>query len=73
MTECNLCGTKFTEAPFTIVTPEYRIEDVCGNCMNLYAWGVTGDDPDALEALLKKMEAHGSTSLQVLGESAEVE
>ena len=71
MTECDLCGVKFSEAPFTIRSPSYTIENVCGNCMNLYAWGVTGDDPDALEALLKKMEAHGSTSLLVLGEREE--
>ena len=58
--KCDLCGVGFPEAPFTIRSPDYTIENVCGNCMNLYAWGVTGDDEHALEVLLEKMEAHGS-------------
>ena len=35
--KCDLCKQEIKGAPFTIVNPEYRIENVCGECMNLYA------------------------------------
>jgi len=39
--KCDLCGEEIQGGPFTIVcvNPHYRIEHVCGDCMNLYAWG----------------------------------
>ena len=37
MTKCSLCTIEFEGAPFTIINPSVRIEDVCGDCLNLYA------------------------------------
>lgn len=34
--KCDICNEEIIGAPFTIVTPWYRIENVCGECMNLY-------------------------------------
>lgn len=33
---CDLCEEEIENAPFTIVTPEYEIPNVCGECMNLF-------------------------------------
>ena len=47
--KCDLCDQDITSAPFTIVTHKYRIENVCGECMNLYA-------NHDFDALWKRME-----------------
>lgn len=48
--KCDLCNEGIEEPPFTIVTPQVRIKNVCGECTTLFA----NREWDELEKRLKE-------------------
>jgi hypothetical protein len=59
---CDLCKQPFEEPPFTIVTPEFRIENVCGECMNLYG-------NQMYDELIERIKSFDTSTKTVKGEN----
>jgi len=50
--KCDICGKEIKDAPFSYVTPNIRLENVCGDCINLLA----NQEWNKLIEVLKKNE-----------------
>ena len=53
---CDLCKQPISDAPFTIVTPIDRIENVCGECMNLYGNQLYDELVERIESFAPPLE-----------------